>query len=477
MFNEFKFIFRNKMLIIALIAIAAIPLLYVALFVGSMWSPYDKTDQLKISIVNQDQSAKLNGEKVTIGDDVVDKLKDNDKFDFQEASKKEAFNQLEKGKSVGTIIIPKDASSNATTLLDKNPKKIKIETQVNPGSSYTGSQSAQKAIDTVTNSIKDNIRTNYLDQLFASAKKSQSGFKDTSNALGDMSDAESQLIDGNQQVTDGLKQLAPTVGQPAQQLISGNQQVTDGLNQLQQNNDQLKAQIDQSVEQQDGVAFEGDNEKALNNVTKVNENNATEADKYGETIVPYMASVSLFVGAVSFSAIYPLRKMLTKDVTSLKQAFGKLLLYLVQGAVSALLMSSWAIFALNMSIDNIGKFILVGLLWAIAAITVTTFLSLLLDRIGLFISMVLLILQLSASEGMFPIELSAQFFRWIHPFSPMSYAIQGYREAIFTNAGHFNFGFVVALLVGIIVIMMILQYLVLLWFNKRQRLPFSIEFK
>ena len=477
MFNEFKFIFRNKMLIIALIAIAAIPLLYVALFVGSMWSPYDKTDQLKISIVNQDQSAKLNGEKVTIGDDVVDKLKDNDKFDFQEVSKKVAFNQLEKGKSVGTIIIPKDASSNATTLLDKNPKKIKIETQVNPGSSYTGSQSAQKAIDTVTNSIKDNIRTNYLDQLFASAKKSQSGFKDTSNALGDMSDAESQLIDGNQQVTDGLKQLAPTVGQPAQQLISGNQQVTDGLNQLQQNNDQLKAQIDQSVEQQDGVAFEGDNEKALNNVTKVNENNATEADKYGETIVPYMASVSLFVGAVSFSAIYPLRKMLTKDVTSLKQAFGKLLLYLVQGAVSALLMSSWAIFALNMSIDNIGKFILVGLLWAIAAITVTTFLSLLLDRIGLFISMVLLILQLSASEGMFPIELSAQFFRWIHPFSPMSYAIQGYREAIFTNAGHFNFGFVVALLVGIIVIMMILQYLVLLWFNKRQRLPFSIEFK
>lgn len=477
MFNEFKFIFRNKMLIMSLIAIAAIPLLYVALFVGSMWSPYDKTDQLKISIVNQDQSAKLNGEKVTIGDDVVDKVKDNDKFDFQEVSKKEAFNQLEKGKSVGTIIIPKDASSNATTLLDKNPKKINIETQVNPGSSYTGSQSAQKAIDTVTNSIKDNIRTNYLDQLFASAKKSQSGFKDTSNALGDMSDAESQLIDGNQQVTDGLKQLAPTVGQPAQQLISGNQQVTDGLNQLQQNNDQLKAQIDQSVEQQDGVAFEGDNEKALNNVTKVNENNATEADKYGETIVPYMASVSLFVGAVSFSAIYPLRKMLTKDVTSLKQAFGKLLLYLVQGAVSALLMSSWAIFALNMSIDNIGKFILVGLLWAIAAITVTTFLSLLLDRIGLFISMVLLILQLSASEGMFPIELSAQFFRWIHPFSPMSYAIQGYREAIFTNAGHFNFGFVVALLVSIIVIMMILQYLVLLWFNKRQRLPFSIEFK
>lgn len=59
----------------------------------------------------------------------------------------------------------------------------------------------------------------------------------------------------------------------------------------------------------------------------------------------------------------------------------------------------------------------------------------------------------------------------------MTYAIQGYREAIFTNAGHFNFSFVIGVLVGIIVVMMILQYLILLWFNKRDRLPFSMQFK
>ncbi|MFR6533615.1 MAG: YhgE/Pip domain-containing protein, partial [Staphylococcus simulans] len=51
MFNELKFIKNNKMLIVALIAIGLLPLIYVALFVGSIWNPYDKTDQLKISIV------------------------------------------------------------------------------------------------------------------------------------------------------------------------------------------------------------------------------------------------------------------------------------------------------------------------------------------------------------------------------------------------------------------------------------------
>ena len=43
MLNEFKFILKNKMLVVSLIAISLISLLYVALFVGSMWDPYDKT--------------------------------------------------------------------------------------------------------------------------------------------------------------------------------------------------------------------------------------------------------------------------------------------------------------------------------------------------------------------------------------------------------------------------------------------------
>ncbi|UXV42311.1 YhgE/Pip domain-containing protein [Staphylococcus simulans] len=82
MFNELKFIKINKMLIVALIAIGLLPLIYVALFVGSIWNPYDKTDQLKISIVNEDKAATLQGKKINIGDEVVSKFKDNKKFDY-----------------------------------------------------------------------------------------------------------------------------------------------------------------------------------------------------------------------------------------------------------------------------------------------------------------------------------------------------------------------------------------------------------
>src|SRR5699024_2525994 len=107
-----------------------------------------------------------------------------------------------------------------------------------------------------------------------------------------MSDAENQLIDGNQQVTDGIQQLLPMIGQPAQELLTGNQQVKDGLQQLQENNNQLKAKIADDVSQVGNVSFESENEKALNDVTKVKENNPTNADQYGATIFPYMSTLN-----------------------------------------------------------------------------------------------------------------------------------------------------------------------------------------
>ena len=49
-----------------------------------------------------------------------------------------------------------------------------------------------------------------------------------------------------------------------------------------------------------------------------------------------------------------------------------------------------------------------------------------------------MVLQLSGSAGMFPIQLSGGFFQAIHPFLPMTYGIEGLRRTISvgTSAGH-----------------------------------------
>ena len=113
MFDDIKNLWTHKFLLVSLIAIMLIPLIYSSVFVGSLWDPYGKTDSLKISVVNSDNGGKINGEKADIGKDVVDKLKDNDKFKWEFVSQKTADKHLEHGESYAVISIPAETTKNA----------------------------------------------------------------------------------------------------------------------------------------------------------------------------------------------------------------------------------------------------------------------------------------------------------------------------------------------------------------------------
>ena len=47
-----------------------------------MWDPYGKLSELPVAIVNKDQAATYNDEKLTIGEDMVSNLKENKALDF-----------------------------------------------------------------------------------------------------------------------------------------------------------------------------------------------------------------------------------------------------------------------------------------------------------------------------------------------------------------------------------------------------------
>ena len=53
--QEWKSLWRNKILMIVLVFIIAIPAIYTTLFLGSMWDPYGKLDELPVAVVNLDE--------------------------------------------------------------------------------------------------------------------------------------------------------------------------------------------------------------------------------------------------------------------------------------------------------------------------------------------------------------------------------------------------------------------------------------
>nr|MCG4642242.1 hypothetical protein [Bifidobacterium bifidum] len=64
------------------------------------------------------------------------------------------------------ITVPKDFSKNATTLLDKNPKKMVLEYATNPGKNYIASKMSQSALSKIQTSIANSVTETYAQTVF-----------------------------------------------------------------------------------------------------------------------------------------------------------------------------------------------------------------------------------------------------------------------------------------------------------------------
>ena len=101
----------------------------------------------------------------------------------------------------------------------------------------------------------------------------------------------------------------------------------------------------------------------------------------------------------------------------------------------ALVLDAIMVIGLGLHPDQPGKFILLSIVTSMTYMSIVSFLAIALDNIGRFLAMLLLVLQLSASGGVFPILLSSGFFQAVNPLMPMTYSIYGFREAISSGLG------------------------------------------
>jgi putative membrane protein len=81
-------------------------------------------------------------------------------------------------------------------------------------------------------------------------------------------------------------------------------------------------------------------------------------------------------------------------------------------------------------------------------------------RAGAFVSMVLLVVQLSVAAGTYPIELSNKFYEWLHPLVPMTYSVNGLRETIMIG-GAINTELIVIISVALVSLLALFIYFVI----------------
>ncbi len=234
MSEKVKNFFTRPMTLITIIGIACVPALYNISFLTSMWDPYGRLDQLPVAVVNQDQSATFQDKTLTIGDDMVDNMKESKSLDFHFVSEKDAEKGLEEGDYYMVITLPEDLSEKASSLLTDQPEHLTISYQTSKGHSFVASKMSESAMEKLKASVSETITEIYTSAVFDSMGEIQSGMVEAADGSQQLTDGASQLETGSQTLSSGLSTLSST-GQSlvtgANQLATGVVSYTDGVNQ------------------------------------------------------------------------------------------------------------------------------------------------------------------------------------------------------------------------------------------------------
>lgn len=237
---EFEHIKSQKMLLAAILAIMFIPFLYSVFFLKSVWNPYGDAKYLPVAVVNEDRAVNFRGKKLDVGDQLVKNLKKNDGLDWHFVSKKDAEYGLSHKEYYMVITIPKDFSKNATTVLDKDPKKMELQYTTNDSLNYIGKVISEEGAKQVNAQVKETVSTSYADTVFGVIKQVGKGFDTAAKGSKQLSDGSKTLSNGINtytagvsQVNDGVIKLQTGVvplGQGVLKLADGSNTLANGIN-------------------------------------------------------------------------------------------------------------------------------------------------------------------------------------------------------------------------------------------------------
>lgn len=230
---EWKNLFKNKILLIVIAAVVAIPMIYTTLFLGSMWDPYGNTDKLPVAVINHDRSVTYEDTTLCVGDELIKELKNNSSLKFCFPSEKDAEQGLKDGTYYMVITIPEDFSADAATVTESSPQKMVLNYETNPGTNYIASKMSETAMKQLNLSVRNEVTETYARVMFDKIREAGEGMSEASAGSGELKDGVLKVQEGNNAITENLRLLAEsslTFTDGSSTLTEGLKQYTAGVN-------------------------------------------------------------------------------------------------------------------------------------------------------------------------------------------------------------------------------------------------------
>ena len=252
-------------------------------------------------------------------------------------------------------------------------------------------------------------------QLRSEVIKLRNGATDLDSGANRLSAGLGALTDGAYRLTGGATALAAGT----QRLRAGAEQLASGLH-------QGAAQVPSWNDQQRTAAA-----RTMANPVAVDLGYTRRAATFGHGFAPFFLSLALFIGALIIWMLLP--ALQTRPILDGLNAFRVVLASywgaLVVAVCQVLVMYAVVHFGLGLEPKHpLGTVAFMSLIAATFVAMIQAFNGVFGVAVGRVITLAFLMLQLVSSGGVYPVETTAKPFQILHPFDPMTYAVNGLRE-------------------------------------------------
>lgn len=334
---DFNAVFHNSKLALALIIIMLIPSLYGLCNAAAFWDPVEGCDNLDFAIVNNDESVIIQNQEYDFGSQVVDKINEDDTFNWVSVSENDARDGVENGKYVAALIIPKNYSQSIVSIVSTGSQE-EAEMEYLLNDKYSPSMAS--ITNTTVLEIQNNINKEILN------------FESQSNS---------------------------------------------------------------------------------SEAVKIVENIENPRDNFGSGVYPFYVSLSLWVGCLGACLLLSFKPTINEEFKKSEIFVGKSLLFITMAIIQAIFVVIGT-FAMGVQVNNPLEYVLFLILASVSFMVVMYSLCSALGNVGKVISLIILVFQIAATSGIYPIEVTTVFsnlFSIVNPYLPATYSVLGLREALF----------------------------------------------
>ena len=281
------------------------------------------------------------------------------------------------------------------------------------------------------------------DEVRAGAQSLKNGTETLKNGLSTLKVGGTQVQSGAQSLETGLKTLSTsseTVKDSLNKLDEGSTSAVEGSQTLLDGVDTFKTEINNGLEESktELTKLNGLND-FVSDPVKIEEEDYGEVSSYGIAFTPLFLSIGLWVGALMCYVVlyYDQRHRFGKLDYNAKNKILQNLMYigigLIDGVVTGLVLK----FGLGFDVTNMGVYLLECAITGGVFMTIIQFLIRNFGDIGKFLALIILVLQLAAAGGTFPVETIDKGFRFLNPLLPMTYTIKVFKECLISTSTNF----------------------------------------